>query len=132
MRVQSAGPGVVHDSQWLLQQNPKAYTVQLVMSPSQADMARFIDRNMEQLALNSLAFSVTEHDQREHYNLFFGVFNTVAQARAAIAALPAELRANRPWVRQFQSVQDSLRCVLLKFNPPSQDVAYRRCRRRLS
>jgi septal ring-binding cell division protein DamX len=47
MRVQSAGSGVVHDSQWLLQQNPKAYTVQLVMSPSQADMARFIDRNAE-------------------------------------------------------------------------------------
>jgi septal ring-binding cell division protein DamX len=46
---------------------------------------------------------VTEHDQREHYNLFFGVFDTVTQARAAIAALPAELRANRPWVRQFQS-----------------------------
>lgn len=109
MRVQGAGTAVVHDSQWLLQQNPKAYTVQLVMSPSQADMARFIDRNMEQLALNSLAFSVTEHDQREHYNLFFGAFNTIAQARAAIAALPAELRANRPWVRQFQSVQDSLR-----------------------
>jgi DamX protein len=94
---------------WILQQNPKAYTVQLVMSPSQADMARFIDRNVEQLALGSLAFSVTERDQRQQYNLFFGVFNNISQARAAIAELPAELRANRPWVRQFQSVQDSLR-----------------------
>jgi len=109
MRVQSAGAAVVHDGQWLLQQKPKAYTVQLVMSPSQADMARFIDRNVEHLMLNSLAFSVTEYDQRERYNLFFGVFDTVTQARAAIAALPTELRANRPWVRQLQSVQDSLR-----------------------
>jgi septal ring-binding cell division protein DamX len=33
----------------------------------------------------------------------------MTEARAAIAALPAELRANRPWVRNFQSVQDSLR-----------------------
>ncbi|WP_300340519.1 SPOR domain-containing protein [Accumulibacter sp.] len=109
VRVQSAGVGVVHDSQWLLRQNPKAYTVQLVESPSQGDMARFIDRHVEQLALNSLAFSVTERGQRERYNLFFGVFNTVTQARDAIAALPTELHANRPWVRQFQSVQDSLR-----------------------
>jgi predicted nucleic acid-binding Zn-ribbon protein len=108
-RVQGAGSGVVHDGRWLLQQNPKAYTVQLVVSPSQADMARFIDRNVEQLALDSLAFSVTERDQRQHYNLFVGVFNTITQARAAIAALPAELRVNRPWVRQFQSIQDSLR-----------------------
>ncbi len=105
----AAGAGVLHDSRWLLQQNPKAYTVQLVTSPSQADMARFIDRNVEQLALPSLAFSVTEHDQRERYNLFFGVFPTITQARAAIAALPPELRANRPWVRQFRSIQDSLR-----------------------
>lgn len=109
LRLQSAGAGVLHDSQWLLRQNPKAYTVQLVSSPSQADMARFINRNIEQLALDSLAFSVTEHDQRESYNLFVGVFNTVGEARAAIAALPPELRANRPWVRRLQSVQDSLR-----------------------
>ena len=107
--VPSGGAAVVHDSQWLLRQHPKAYTVQLVMSPSRDDMARFIDRNMEHLTLNSLAFSATEHQQREHYNLFFGVFDTIAQARAAIAALPAELRANQPWVRQLQSVQDSLR-----------------------
>jgi len=118
LQVQSAGAGVVHDSQWILQQYPKAYTVQLVTkaytvqlvtSPSQADMARFIDRNVKQLALDSLAFSITERDQRTNYNLFFGVFRTVTQARAAIAALPPELRANGPWVRQFQSVQDSLR-----------------------
>jgi len=105
----AAGAAVLHDNRWLLQQNPKAYTVQLVTSPSQADMARFIDRNVEQLALNSLAFSVTEHEQRERYNLFFGVFGTISEARAAIAALPPELRANRPWVRQFRSVQDSVR-----------------------
>ena len=105
----AAGARVLHDSRWLLQQNPKAYTVQLVTSPSQGDMARFIDRNVERLALGSLAFSVTEQGQRESYNLFFGVFPTITQARAAIATLPPELRTNRPWVRQFQSVQDSLR-----------------------
>ena len=109
LRLQNAGAGVLHDSQWLLRQNPKAYTVQLVSSPGQADMARFINRNIEQLALDSLAFSVSERDQRESYNLFFGVFATVGEARAAIAALPPELRANRPWVRRIQSVQDSLR-----------------------
>jgi hypothetical protein len=111
LRTQGAATGaaVLHDSRWLLQQNPKAYTVQLVTSPSEADMARFIDRNVDQLALDSLAFSVTGHDQRARYNLFFGVFPTITQARAAIAALPPELRANRPWVRQFRSIQDSVR-----------------------
>lgn len=108
MRVPVGGSGVLHDSQWLLQQNPKAYTVQLLTSPSQADMSRFIDQNVNQLALNSLAFSVG-NNQREHYNLFFGVFNTPGQARAAIATLPPALQGNRPWVRSFASVQESLR-----------------------
>ncbi len=105
----AAGTGVLRDSSWLLRQNPKAYTVQLVTSPSQGDMARFIDRHVEQLALDSLAFSVTSGERGARYNLFFGVFATVGQARAAIAALPAELQVNRPWVRQFQSVQEALR-----------------------
>lgn len=109
LQVQGIGAGVLHDSQWLLEQNPKAYTVQLVTSPSQADMARFIDRNVKRLALDSLAFSVSEREQRTDYQLFFGVFSTVTQARAAIAALPPELHVNGPWVRQFQSVQTSLR-----------------------
>lgn len=108
-RVPGTGARLVHDGQWLLRQAPQAYTVQLVLSPSQADMARFIDHNLRHLALNSLAFSATEYDGRTHYNLFFGVFDTVSQARAAIAALPPELRTSQPWVRQFESVQRALR-----------------------
>jgi septal ring-binding cell division protein DamX len=72
-------------------------------------MARFIDRNMANLALDSLAYSVSEGAQGERYNLFFGVFPTLTQARAAIAALPTELRVNQPWVRPMRSVQESLR-----------------------
>ncbi|QKS27674.1 SPOR domain-containing protein [Accumulibacter sp.] len=109
LRLQGVGGGVLHDAQWLRQQNPGAYTVQLVTSPSQGDMARFIDRNMAHLALDSLAYSVSEGAGGERYNLFFGVFPTLAQARAAIAALPAELQVNQPWVRPMRSVQESLR-----------------------
>jgi DamX protein len=101
--------GVVRDGQWLLQQNPRAYTVQLVASPSESDLARFIERNADRLALDSLAISVTEQGQRDRYNLYFGVFPSSSQARAAIAALPPELRANKPWVRQFQTIQNGLR-----------------------
>lgn len=111
LRMQNAAnaAGVVRDGQWLLQQNPRAYTVQLVASPSEAELARFIERNADRLALDSLAISVTEQGQRDRYNLYFGVFPTSSQARAAIADLPPELRANKPWVRQFQTIQNSLR-----------------------
>lgn len=111
LRMQKAAnaSGAVRDGQWLLQQNPRAYTVQLVASPSEAELARFIERNADRLALDSLAISVTEQGQRDRYNLYFGVFPSSSQARAAIATLPPELRANKPWVRQFQTIQNSLR-----------------------
>jgi septal ring-binding cell division protein DamX len=64
---------------------------------------------MAHLALDSIAYSVSEGAEGERYNLFFGVFATLAQARAAIATLPAELRVNQPWVRPMRSVQESLR-----------------------
>ncbi|MEF8770998.1 MAG: hypothetical protein ABTS16_02935 [Candidatus Accumulibacter phosphatis] len=57
-------------------------------------MARFIDRNMEQLALNSLAFSVTEHAQREHYNLFFGVFNTSSSRHNKSIRITPKIKSN--------------------------------------
>ena len=88
--------------------NPKAYTVKLVTSPSQAEKSRFIDPNIAHLALDSLAFS-DRGNQRERNDPFFGAFDTAAQTRTAIAALLLALVVDRPGVRQFDSIQESIR-----------------------
>lgn len=98
-----------HDGRWLLAQNPKAYTVQLLSAEDPAEMTKFIASSEGQFAEIGLAYTVTQREARERYNLFYGIFDDAAQARAAIDELPAYLRVNKPWVRRVQSVHDALR-----------------------
>lgn len=107
--LRSNGGLPAHDGAWLLQQNPKAFTVQLLGAPDPSTMARIIAGYGQQLGENGLAYAVTQRDQRDRYNLFYGMFDTADQARAAMQSLPPELRANKPWVRQMRSVHSALR-----------------------
>lgn len=98
-----------HDGAWLLAQNPKAFTVQLLGAPDPSTMARIIAQYSAQLGDNGLAYAVTQRNQRDRYNLFYGLFDTAEQARTALESLPPALRVNKPWVRQMRSVHSALR-----------------------
>ncbi len=98
-----------HDGAWLLAQNPKAFTVQLLGAPDPSTMARIIAQYSAQLGENGLAYAVTQRNQRDRYNLFYGLFDTAEQARTALESLPPALRVNKPWVRQMRSVHSALR-----------------------
>lgn len=97
------------DRQWLLQQNPKAFTVQLVGVGSLEDMRGYVAQNATALNDKSLSYTVTQRDQRDRYNLFYGVFDSLDQARAAVDAMPPEVLIYKPWVRKMGAVQDTVR-----------------------
>lgn len=96
------------DRQWLLQQSPKAFTVQLVGVGSREEMRSYLAQYAASLDDKSLAFTVTQRDQRDRYNLFYGVFDSLDQARVAVDALPPALHAYKPWVRKLGAVQDTV------------------------
>ena len=98
----------MHDAQWLLQQSPKAFTVQLLGADNPADLTQFIARHAAALGDAELAYTRTEREGQVRFNLFYGVFGSTTQARAALAALPPTLRTQQPWVRALQSVQQTL------------------------
>lgn len=98
----------LHDAQWLLAQSPKAYTVQLLDADDPASLTRFITRHAAELGGAGLAYTHTQRDGRERYNLFYGVYGDAVQARAALAALPPALRPQQPWVRPMRSVHKAL------------------------
>lgn len=98
----------VHDAQWLLAQSPKAYTVQLLGADDPADLTRFINRHAAELGDAGLAYTHTQREGHERYNLFYGVFADAAQARAALAALAPALHSQQPWVRPLRSVHKAL------------------------
>ena len=46
---------------------------------------------------------------RQPYSAIVGVYADRVSAERAVAALPAALRANSPWVRRMSSLQQALR-----------------------
>ncbi|MDD3517660.1 MAG: SPOR domain-containing protein [Chromatiales bacterium] len=92
--------------EWLMAQNPGWYTVQVIGLGSEQAVVDYADKH--RLGLNT-AWFVTRRDGRDWYVLVTGAHATPDAARDAISRLPAEVRANRPWIRTFGSVQDALR-----------------------
>ena len=97
------------DREWLVQQDVASLTVQLAGLPNEQALNAFLEQHASALSGKELALTVTQPVQGTRYNVFYGVFNSRDDARAAIAALPMELRSNRPWVRTMGDVQGTLK-----------------------
>ncbi len=98
------------DDQWLQQQDATSLTVQLAGFSSEPALQAYLARHASALAGKSLALTVTQpQGQGARYNLFYGVFDSLQQAREALAALPAKMRSNQPWVRTIAAVQATLK-----------------------
>lgn len=100
--VVSATPATTaYDLEWLRGQNPSHYVIQLVGTRS-ADAARdFVERHA--LAGKAGPIAIT-HEKKPWHVVLYGVYPDATAARAAIAALPAPLRAGSPWPRSVASV----------------------------
>ena len=98
----------VRDAQWLLQQSPTGFTIQLLAANDPAALRSFIARHATELGNAGLAYALTQRDGRERYNLFYGTFANATQARTALAALAPDLKTQQPWVRAMGSVHKAL------------------------
>ncbi len=87
---------------WLMAQAPDRYTVQIASSPNRALAEQLIERN--QLGATSTVIATRRGDSTM-YLVVHGSFSGTAEARAAIAALPPQIRRNDPFARTMQSLQ---------------------------
>ena len=101
----------VRNAEWLLRQNPKAFTVQLVTLSNADQLDRMAQRHQRP---EELARFRVQGQKRLLYVLTYGVFEDAAQAEllrdevAAIMSLPPE----QLWVRRLASVQRAIRTTL--------------------
>lgn len=118
LKYEILGPGVLttktltpvlplNDMTWLMNQDPNAYTVQMLGVYSYDDMAIYINENSSSLKNSQLSYTKTARGQREWFNLFAGVYPDFDSALDAIAKLPVQLRKNKPWIRTLSDVQTS-------------------------
>ncbi|MFV8819129.1 SPOR domain-containing protein [Haliea sp. E17] len=87
----------------LPQFDPNHYLVQVLTSSDRGALDAYIQRYLEALA-EPLVIQL-EVDGKRWYALMLGPFATGAEAQAALAALPAEVRALGGWVRKVGTVK---------------------------
>lgn len=87
---------------WLLRQDPAAYTIQLLSTSDKAALLSFIRRHQLK---RELAYFETSREDRQWYSLVYGIFSSPGNARTAAEKLPPSLRDQRPWIRKVADVQ---------------------------
>jgi len=87
---------------WLKEQDPSQYTIQLASSRKEKSIEKIYDENFLN---NKGGYYHYKRNGVDRYALIYGTYNTVAEAKAAISLLPAKLRKTTPWVRKINSIQ---------------------------
>lgn len=93
------GPG-----EWIRVQDPGKYTLQLASSRN----IKLIQGYYSEYQLQGRGGYFLNRDNNR-YALVFGAYSSVAEATAAIQALPEALRQWQPWVRPVRQIQARMR-----------------------
>ncbi len=101
----SNSSGIKRDD-WLLQQGPEHFTLQLMAANNEAGVIKFIEENG---LVESAAYFFSERDGNPWYAVTYGSYATRAEANAA--TLPPSLRGIKPWVRTFGGIHNAIRAA---------------------
>ena len=114
LTVTAAGAGTVkapggrrlsRDERWILAQDPKAFTLQLLATREEAAMKGFLTYAP---APSPSAVFRFERDGEAWFALIQGAYPSRGAAERAIEALPEVHRRGKPWIRSFSEVQSLL------------------------
>jgi TPR repeat protein len=90
---------------WVLQQKPDSYTLQIGSVTEEDDLVRFLQGHGIE---DNSAYIQVVIEGTTRYNAFYGVYATYAEAEQAVAGLPDSLRQISPWIRNFGILQKML------------------------
>lgn len=97
------GPGLeLKREEWLLEQNPEHFMVQLAAVREPTRIQLFIDQHDLR---GEVAYFRFLRDGEAWYALVYGVFPDTDAAKASIASLPEALRSASPWIRKVAAIQ---------------------------
>lgn len=100
--------GVTPESGWFAQLPRPQYVLQLVSSPHKRVLERYAREKLPDIPA-APQIVLTMREGRPHYVLLLGPYESRQQGRQALAGLPAEVKADQPWVRPAASVQQNAR-----------------------
>ncbi len=81
------------------------YSVQLASLPRDASAPVYLNLVSRHVDSATIFAQLSRYNNREFVSVFVGHFNTVAEARAALAGWPASLKTNKPIVRTWLKIR---------------------------
>ena len=96
----------IHNSQWLAQQNPEHWTLQILGARDPATLLSFAKAH--KLGEDTAWYS-TELKGKPWYVLVHRLYSNRDTARQSITSLPAELQKARPWAKSIKSIQQAIK-----------------------
>ena len=102
----TASAGGIKREDWVWQQKPDTYTLQLASLLSEGEALKFVHANKLE---TGAAYMKVVINATTRYTVIYGVYNTYDQAQRAVKTLPANLQQDKPWVRNFGLLQKMLK-----------------------
>ncbi len=93
-------------SDWIRQQLPEHYTLQLASGPDQSAIIRFM--NAYNLTSDGAYFAKSYASGATRYTAIYGVYSSLTEAEDALNALPESLKTSKPWIRKFGIIQKQI------------------------
>jgi type IV pilus assembly protein PilF len=87
--------------EWLLQQSPERYSIQLMSGADKQSVMDFVRRHG---ITGDLAYFEFQRGGTPRYALLYGNFESLGAAESALAELSPTVAANQPWLRRFGQV----------------------------
>ncbi|HEY5700856.1 MAG TPA: SPOR domain-containing protein [Gammaproteobacteria bacterium] len=87
---------------WIAGAEPSGYTLQLLSDTDEANVKRFVARNIRP---GEGDYFATERDGQVWYSVVYGVYDSYSAAKQAVSALPAAFGDRKPWIRKVGSIQ---------------------------
>lgn len=101
-KVTAAPVTGLQTAQWINQQKPDQFTLQLLGTYNKYSLTSFVKQHQLE---KDTAYFVTQRNGRNWYTLVHGRFATRDTARQAINSLPDALQKTQPWIRRFDGIQ---------------------------
>lgn len=96
----------LNTSDWILKQNPNAYTIQVVASPNEKNLLDFVKKNS--LNENTAYYKKTSSD-KSWFVLVHGIYSSREKAISGIETLSDSLKKNTPYPVQIKYLQEVIK-----------------------
>ncbi|MFV1984488.1 MAG: SPOR domain-containing protein [Thiohalomonadales bacterium] len=96
----------INDEKWILAQNKKLYTLQLLGAKNKDDITNFA--NKKKLKGQYAMFTSVRNGEM-WYHLIYGSYKDKLTALNTIKAIPKKIGIGKPWIRPFIDVQNAIK-----------------------